>query len=94
MNCVVRIYSTKKTEIIKFLQSFYNTNIIDIDNNLMWEKKFENPIDVTDMIGAFIENNDKYDIALWLNLGDNIFINVTEDNGDQLIRYIFERFPY
>ena len=49
---------------------------------------------MNDIIGAFIENNDKYKINMWISLDKGIYINVTDYNADKIIRYIYERFPY
>ena len=46
------------------------------------------------MIGVFIDNHDKYRINMWVCLDEDAFLNITEDNADQIIRYLYERFPY
>ena len=89
----INLYSTKSGEIQRFLNSFYNKKI-EITNDLKWNVNFENPIEMSDMIGTFIENNDKYNINMWISIDKGIYINVTQHNADKIIRYIFERFPY
>ncbi len=93
MNSIVRLYSNKKGEISRFLNDFLGQNL-QLDNDLEWEKNFENPIEIVDIIGAFIENNDLYKINMWISIDKDCFINVTDDNADELIRYLYERFPY
>ena len=93
MNSIVRLYSNKKGEISRFLNDFLGQNL-QLDNDLEWEKNFENPIEIVDIIGAFIENNDLYEINMWIRIDKDCFINVTDDNADELIRYLYERFPY
>ncbi len=93
MGVTVSLYSTEKDEILKFLKSFYNKKI-KIKDNLTWEHYFENPIQSADIIGTFIENNDKYRINMWVSLDSGFFLNVTEHNADKIIRYLFERYPY
>ena len=93
MNSIVRLYSNKKGEISRFLNDFLAQNL-QLDNDLEWEKNFENPIEIVDIIGAFIENNDLYEINMWISIDKDCFINVTDDNADELIRYLYERFPY
>ena len=98
MSTIVNLYSDKKGEIQSFINSFYNkedNNKKSIDENtLKWEKIYENPVEISDIIGTFIENNDKYKINMWISFDKNVFINVTDNNADKIIRYIFERFPY
>lgn len=93
MYTIVNLYSDKDGEILKFLKYFYNKDI-KIDNDLKWEAKYENSIEIADIIGAFIDNNDKYKINMWVSLDKGTFINVTENNADSLIRYLYERYPY
>ncbi len=89
----VNLYSTKIGEIKRFLDSFFNepNNIYD---KLYWSKKYNNPIEIVDIIGGFIDNNYKYEIGMWISLDPGILINVTDENADLIIRYLFERFPY
>ena len=93
MKSSVSLYSTKEKEIENFLTSFYNEKIL-LDNNLKYNIFFENPVEMVDMIGAFIENNEKFQINMWISFDKHIYINVTELNADKIIRYIYERFPY
>lgn len=92
MKVKVNLYSEKEGEIKKFLNSMYN-NGINLINDLKWEYEYDNPVDINDIIGTFIDNNDKYQINMWISLDKNVYINVTEHNADKIIRYIYERFP-
>lgn len=93
MSAIVDIYSEKTNEIKNFIDKFYESNF-NIQDKLDYEIIFENPILATDIISAFIDNNDKFDIHMWLSLDKDIFINVSEHNADKIIRYLFERYPY
>ena len=93
LKATVNLYSTENGEIQRFLTSFYNKKM-DLENDLKWDKDFENPIEISDMIGTFIENNDRYKINMWISLDKGIYINITNHNADKIIRYIYERFPY
>ena len=93
MDCVVRLYSLKENEINRFLNSFFNLN--DEKSNLLeWEKKYQNPVEMVDIIGTFIDNNDKYSINMWISLDKGLFINVTDHNANNVIKYIYERYPW
>lgn len=93
MVTIVNLYSEQKNEINRFLSEFYNTNL-NLKDSLKWEKDFDNPIEMAEIIGTFIDNKDKYKINMWISLDKGMFINVTEHNVDEIIRYLYERFPY
>ena len=93
LNVSINLYSTKENEIKRFLDKFYNykENIIE---DKTWYKEFQNPIEMADLIGVFIDNNDKFNINMWVCLDEGFLLNVTENNADKIIRYLFERYPY
>ena len=93
MDAVVRLYSTKRNEINRFLNNFLGEKDSYI-NLLEWEKKYQNPVEIADIIGTFIDNNEKFSLNMWISLDKGLFINVTDDNADKIIRYIYERFPW
>ncbi len=93
MGSIVNLYSIDNKDITEFLSKFYNKDI-KIDNKLKWSKSFDNPIEIADIIGTFIDNNDKYKINMWISLDSGVFINVTDNNVDEIIKYLFERYPY
>ncbi len=93
MSVKVNLYSEKKGEINSFLYDFYNTNI-DLNNIFTWEKDYLNPIEIADIIGTYIDNSEKYEIKMWIHLDKNAYININNSNGNYIIQYLFERFPY
>lgn len=93
MKTYINLYSSTNGEIQRFLISFYNKNI-SLENAFKYTLEFDNPIEMNDMIGTLIENNDKYKINMWICLDKGLYINVTDYNADKIIRYIYERFPY
>lgn len=93
MKALINFYSLSKNDISSFLSSFYNKTI-SLSNEFKHSISFENPIEMIDLISTFFENNDKYNINLWISIDKGIFINITEQNYDDFIRYIYERFPY
>ena len=93
MGTVVRLYSTLQGEIFRFLKEFYGYDVIK-KADLEWEKIFDNPIEIVDIIGAFIENSNTYKISMWICIDEGCFIHVNDNNADEIIRYLYERFPY
>ena len=93
MSAIVHLSSNKKGELEKFLSSFYNTSF-NLLNSLKWEKKYDNPVEIAEIVGAFIDNSDDFDIHIWISIDKNVFIHVDEKNADDIIKYLYERFPY
>ncbi len=93
MSTIVDIYSQTSNEIKSFLDKFYNTNT-NLDSNLKWEITYNNPTEMADIISAYIDNEEKFKINMWISLDKDFFINVTRHNADKIIRYLFERYPY
>ena len=93
MNAIVDLYSSRKNDISIFLNNFYNDNICN-KKTMSWEKTFDNPIEMADIIGVFVDNNDKYSINMWISLDSDFFLNVTDNNVNQIIKYLYERYPY
>ena len=97
MESIVKLYSNTKNEIPRFLELFFSLNdkeLKRITPALEWQKKYQNPLEIADIIGIFIENNELFDINMWVSFDKNVFINVTESNADQIIRYLYERYPW
>ena len=89
----IKLQSSKKGEIDRFLSRFFNTQV-NLSDKTQWEKDYENPVEISDIIGVFIDNKDNFDMNLWINLDKDVFININENNADEIIRYLFERYPY
>ena len=95
MNAIVKLYSTKTGEIARFLNKFdKNTHSFEKEDDLLWQKEYENPIEIADIISALIENQEDYKINMWISLDKDMLINVTKNNADDIIRYLYERYPY
>ena len=81
-------------ELKRLISSKEKDKVLEIYNNLKWEKESANPIELADIIGVFVDNHDDYVLNMWLSLDKDIFVNITEENADSVIRYLYERFPY
>lgn len=93
MNATVKLYSNKNGEIVSFLKNFFKKNIT-IEDELLWQKEYQNPLEIADMISALIDNQEDYKINMWISLDKDLFVNVTKHNADEIIRYLYERYPY
>lgn len=90
----LKLYSTDSNEILNFLDSFYNKPL-SLSSSLYWEKKFDNPLEMVDIIAAFVDNKEKFiNTNLWVSIDSGVFINVKEDNYNYFIQYLYERYPH
>ena len=89
----VNLYSKNKGELNNFLSKFYNNNLKITDDN-SWEKDFNNPVEIAELVGAYIDNNDNYNISMWICLDEGVLIKITNKNADDIIKYLYERFSY
>ena len=92
INYSVNLFSESSKDLENFLNFFYKNNI-KLNQKLSYEEFFENPIDMIELISTIIDNNDKFNIGIWISIDKDIFINITENNLDKIIRYLFERYP-
>ena len=94
MNSTVKLYSENSAELCEFLEQFFSIRIA-LNNPHYWEKNYINPIEIADIVAAFIDNNDKYsNTNMWVSIDKGVFINIKEDNYNFFIQYLFERYPY
>lgn len=89
----INLYSNKKNEINNFLTQYYSTDL-NISDKLSWEIKYNNPIEMADLIGTYLDNIHQFSLSMWISLDKDIYIKITESNGDDLIKYLYQRFPY
>lgn len=98
METYVKLYSEKENEIYRFLKMFYGNSSNKLqtveENTLEWKKDYLNPLEMADIIGVYTENNDKFKINMWISLDKDVLVNITNFNSDQIIRYLYERFPW
>ena len=87
-------YSDEEGEIPSFLSRFFQNKEIAIEDELLWQKEYANPLEMVDMMGALIENQEDYKINMWISLDQDLFINITKSSIDSVIRYLYERYPY
>lgn len=92
MIAFVNLNSKKNNEISRFLSKYYNTKI-EIKYN-HWEKSFQNPVEIADFIGVYKDNIEDFEISFWLSLDDGVIVKVDSSNANEIIKYLFERFPY
>ena len=64
----------------------YQSNINQLKSDMV--------IDMIEIISCFIDNNEKFNANLWISLDKDVYICVTNNNLNNIIKYIYERYPY
>lgn len=85
----LNLYCKDQNELSTFLEKFYNKKFEKSIENIT----FENPIEMVDLISAIIDNSDRYNISAWVNLDEDIFIKISNSNLNDIIKYLYERYP-
>lgn len=93
MNAKVILFSYKYGEINNFLSKFYTTNV-GLEDSMSWQKIFTNPVEMSEIIAAFVDNIEAFEITMWISLDEDVFIKITSSNAENVIKYLFERYPY
>jgi hypothetical protein len=86
------LFTENSKDLKKFLELFYGKNI-DLENSLNFELIFENPTDMIELISTLIDNNENFNIGLWISIDSDIYINITDLNLNKVIKYLLERYP-
>ena len=93
MSYTLKLYSEFENEIEKFLKLYFNEDF-NLENKYYWKKDLESPVDIIDMISVFADNKEKFKANMWISLDKDVYIDISENNINSLIKYIYERFPY
>ena len=93
MKSFVFLYSKNSEDILRFLQLMYEEDFV-LTSEYVWKKYYDNPSEIADIIGIYVDNHDKFDLQLWVCIDEDIYMNITQHNANHIIKYIFERFPY
>jgi len=93
MEYSVKIYSKFEGEIENFLKLYFNETIT-LEDKHFWKKIFETPVELINICTTFIDNKEKFKANMWISLDKDVYIEISESNINQLVKYIYERFPY
>jgi len=93
MKAKVILFSYKDGEINAFLNKFYSNNS-NFNISTSWQKDFPNPVEISEFIAAFADNSNSFDLTMWISLDKDVFIKISPSNSNNIIKYLFERYPY
>ena len=89
MAIIVNLWSKKEGEIKRFLEKYYDKKVNMDDDVEQWIYVYNKPLEAVDIISTLMDNNDKYEIALCIQV-DNCDIHpVTIENHNDIIKGVF-----
>lgn len=92
MNLTVNLWSGKKGEIKRFLDMFYDRDSNMDEGTGEWEYVYKKPLEAIDIINAVMDNSDKYQINLCIQIDEGQMFHITSDNHNEVIRDMFGLF--
>ncbi len=90
MSITVSLWSKKKGEIKRFLKKFYQGEIMIEDDVEKWIYVYNKPLKSVDIISAVLDNNDDFEINLYIQVNEGLIHSVTIDNHNDIIKSIFQ----
>lgn len=88
MSLTVNLWSRKEGELKRFLESYYEGEVQMIDDD-GWIYEYTSPVEAVDIISAVVDNNDKYRIAVCIQIDGGQLFHLTPENMNDTIRDIF-----
>lgn len=89
MSLTVNLLSRKEGELKRFLERFYECEVDMDDDTEIWFYEYVRPVEAVDIISAVMDNIDRFQIAICIQLSDGKLYQVTEANHNEIIRDIF-----
>jgi hypothetical protein len=92
MSVALNLWSGKHGEIKRFLEIFYEKEVkmdADVDK---WICVYKKPLEAVDMISAVIDNIDKYEITVCIQVEEGDIHTITLENHNDIIKGMFSLF--
>lgn len=86
----VNLWSRKYGEIKRFLESYFDREMVLEKETAEWKYVFLKPLEAVDMISAVIDNADKYQIMMCIQVDEGQLHHITIDNHNDIIKGIFQ----
>ena len=94
MKAKIILFSNKSEQVTNFLNKFYSNKSNHGASTSSWIKEFPNPVEISEFIAVFADNHNYFDIKMWISLDKDVFIKISPSNSNNIIKYLFERYPY
>lgn len=92
MSITVNLWSRKTGELRRFLKKYYGREIFVDEDAYNWIYVYNKPVEAVDIISAVIDNNDKYQISIFIQIDEGNIHPITVENHNDIIKGIFYLF--
>jgi len=92
MSITVNLISEKHNIINEFLTKYFEKDMQADSSTAEWSYILPNPLDAINIISAVMDNSLENDLTIWVSFDPNVFLKVKNDNYNDIIKYILERF--
>ncbi len=89
MSLTVNLWSRKTGELKHFLDSYYDKEAGVSENQGEWACVYTRPLEAVDIISAVMDNSDRYQITILIQVDDGQLHQVTAENHNEVIKDIF-----
>jgi hypothetical protein len=92
MKLTVNLWSRKYGELKRFLESYYDRTIEMEEDAGEWKYIYIKPLEAVDIISAVMDNNDKYQILMCIQMDEGQMHMINIENHNEVIKDIFKLF--
>lgn len=90
MSITVNLWSRKMGEIRRFLELYYEKDMGIEEDIGKWIYVYSKPLESVDIISALMDNSERYQITLCIQVNHGEFYPVTLENLNDVIKGIFD----
>ena len=92
MKLKVNLWSRKIGDLKRFLESYFDREIDMREDTGEWSCIYGKPLEAVDIISAVVDNNDKYQVIICIQLDEGQMHLINSDNHNEVIKDIFNLF--
>lgn len=89
----ISLVSEEYNAINQFISNFSDNKITVDQDTYEWDYTLTNNLEAIDLVSSLMDNTELYSsITLWVSFDPNLFIKIKEDNYENIIQYIANRY--
>ena len=92
MSISISLWSIVQGEIRRFLNSYYEKDVLIEDYSRSWVEDFINPLESIDMISALMDNTHNYNIAMYIHMENGYLHRITNENYNDVIKGLIKMY--